>query len=253
MTPTAPSGSTASASSGDRLEIEPAAEPLEELPRLGEVLAVAQREREGLQARRALAARAQHVLDRQQDGAAVDAAGEEHAEGLAGRHAIEPPRDLAGERADVAPADLVEVGRQAVALRGEEALVGRVRIGTADQPELDDVVRRHHPRVARVKLPGQALGREQVPDRVDALGDDERRPVERPWPGSTAAAGRANGPGGPPRRPGRPARRSPRSPARRPPHRARPAGGLLRGSCSRCGWPRDPSGRRRVRSIGRST
>ena len=47
-------------------------------------------------------------------------------------------------------------GGQRAALGREEPGVGRDRIGTADERELDDVVRRHHARVARMKLARRA-------------------------------------------------------------------------------------------------
>ncbi len=62
-----------------------------------------------------------------------------------------------------------------VARRRKEPRVLRIRIGTADQRDFDHVVRRDHPRVARMKLIGQPFAREGVAQRVHAIGDKERR------------------------------------------------------------------------------
>ena len=61
--------------------------------------------------------------------------------------------------------------------RREEPRVGRVGIGTADQRDLDDVVGGHHARVARMELAGEPVGGERLMQRVDAIGDVERRPL----------------------------------------------------------------------------
>ena len=86
----------------------------------------------------------------------------------------EPLRDFVGECADVAAANLVEIRRQHAARRVEEAGVGRIRIGTADQPQLEDEVRGHHPRVTGVELRGKAFAVECAMQRVDPIGDEQR-------------------------------------------------------------------------------
>ena len=93
--------------------------------------------------------------------------------------ADQPLRDLVGQRADVAPADLVEVWRQRPACGREEPRVGRIRIGTSDERELDDVVRGHHSRVARVKLALETGFFQRVLQGVDAVRHEQRRPFCR--------------------------------------------------------------------------
>ena len=65
--------------------------------------------------------------------------------------------------------------RQRAALRREEARVDRVGIRTADERELDDVVRRHHAGVARMELRREPGVVERPLQRVDAIGDEQRR------------------------------------------------------------------------------
>jgi len=53
----------------------------------------------------------------------------------------------------------------------------RVRIGAAHQSQCGDVVRRHHTGVRRVELLAPATARELGNDLIDALGNDQYRPV----------------------------------------------------------------------------
>ena len=62
-----------------------------------------------------------------------------------------------------------------VALRREEPRVDRIRIRAADERQLDDVVRRDHPGVARMKLRREAVGVSASMQGVDAVGDVQRR------------------------------------------------------------------------------
>ncbi len=130
----------------------------------------------------------------EKDRAAVDAARERHADRFVRRRidVPQPPFDLGRHRADVAAADLVERCGQRIRLRREEPRVDRIRVRTAHERDLDDVVGGDHARVARVELIRQAVGRERAVQRVDAVGDVEgrafvalrqeiaHRPVERP-------------------------------------------------------------------------
>ena len=72
-------------------------------------------------------------------------------------------------------ADDVEIGGQRRTGRREEARIGRIGIGTADQLHLDDVVRRRHACVARMELAFEAFFLERPMQGVDAVGDEERR------------------------------------------------------------------------------
>ncbi len=95
----------------DRLTevVEPGA--LEERARLCQVLAAAvDRQRERLEASRALARVEQRSISAEQDRAAVGAAGEGDADRRAGRQSGDPGEDLVVEGANVAPPDLAPVG-----------------------------------------------------------------------------------------------------------------------------------------------
>src|SRR4051812_36325822 len=88
----------------------------------------------------------------EKDAAAINAAGEANADGLRWRNGIQPLRDLRNQRGDVLFPNHIEVRRESVRLRIKKARVHRIRIRTADQLQLYDVVRRHHPRITRMKL-----------------------------------------------------------------------------------------------------
>ena len=87
---------------------------------------------------------------------------------------LQPARHFARQRADVALANHVQIGRQRGPFGREEAGVRGIGIRAADQTQFHHVVRWHHPRVARMELVGQALGRERRSQRVHAVGDEER-------------------------------------------------------------------------------
>jgi hypothetical protein len=129
-------------------------------------------------------------------GAAVGAPGEQHAERLLARHRLEPAVDLPGERAHVGTADGVEVGRQHAAGRIEEAPVGGVRIGAADEAQGGDMVGRHHAGVRGMELPAVAQLHQAVADGVDALRDHQHGPGhflgEEVAQGPVEAAGEAD-------------------------------------------------------------
>ncbi len=118
------------------------------------------------------------MVGHQKHRAAVDASRERDANRVGLRARVDPRQplaDLVGERADVAAADLVEILRERAPLRREETRVDRIGIGTPHEREVDDVVGRHHARVARVELRGQAVGLERGVQRVDAIGDVQGR------------------------------------------------------------------------------
>jgi hypothetical protein len=81
------------------------------------------------------------VVGDQKHGSAVDAARERDADGRPRVDPREPLGDFVRERFDVTAADLVEIRGQRGALRREKARVRRRRIGTADERQLDDVMR----------------------------------------------------------------------------------------------------------------
>ena len=119
------------------------------------------------------------MVDDEQHGAAVDAAGEADANrrlSVAVPVEVDQPfRRLVRQRADVSLANRVEVRGKRPAVGCEEARVGRLRIRAADERQLHDVVRRHHPRVAGVKLVLEARVDERRVQRVDAIRDEQRR------------------------------------------------------------------------------
>ena len=88
---------------------------------------------------------------------------------------VQPLRDFFGQRGDVDAADGIEIGGQRAGCGREEARVDGIGIGAADKLQFDDVVRRHHARVAGVKLRVQTFGLEPVEDGVDAVSHDQRR------------------------------------------------------------------------------
>src|SRR6266850_5750126 len=104
----------------------------------------------------------------------------------------EPGPQLGVQRCDIVPPDTIEIGRQRAARRIEEATIDGVGVGTADETQGCDVMRRRHPRVRRVKLIGPAAPAELGRDLVDPLGHDQdgavgglgeeiaQRPLETP-------------------------------------------------------------------------
>ncbi len=150
----------------------------EELPGLLEIGAAAvDGEGERLEPGRTLSGGEQLVVEGEQQRAAVDAAGEEDAQGLGRGQGGQPEADLLAEGADVGLADDVEVRRQHLARRIEEAPVDRVGIGAADELDLGDVVGRDHPRVGGMELVAVPLALQRVADLVDAVGDHQHRAV----------------------------------------------------------------------------
>ncbi len=72
-----------------------------------------------------------------------------------------------------ASADLVEIAAEPFAFRREEPRVDGIRIGAADQFQLDDVMGRNHPRVRRMKLAIESFRFQECMNLIDPFGDDE--------------------------------------------------------------------------------
>ena len=109
--------------------------------------------------------------------------------------ALEPLRDLVRQRRRYsARRSASRSAGSVLALGREEARVGRIGIGAADERELDDVVRGHHARVARMELAAEPVVLERARGAC-RCGPRRRAPAPRAaWPGSSASAGRANAP-----------------------------------------------------------
>ena len=108
---------------------------------------------------------------------AVHAPGEQHADRFARFDLIEPVPTFIPQGADVGPADRVEIGGQLVSLRGEEPCVARIRVRTAHQRDLHDVVGGNHPRVRRMELLGEPLTLQVPAQLVDPLRHDKIRSI----------------------------------------------------------------------------
>ena len=93
----------------------------------------------------------------------------------------QPFGDFIAQGADVGAADGVGVGGQGVAARVEEAGIGRVRVGAADEGHVGDVMGGDHARVGRMELVGQSLLLEVSVNGVDAVGGDQGRPFACAW------------------------------------------------------------------------
>ena len=117
------------------------------------------------------------MVEGEQEGAAVDAAGEEDAEGVLLRDGREPEADLLAQGADVGLTDDVEVRRQHTPGGIEEAPVGRIGVGAAHELDLGDVMGRDHPGVGGVELIAVPLPLQRVADRVDAVGHHQHGAV----------------------------------------------------------------------------
>ena len=167
--------SSAAGAGRDRFKKKREAEAIEESSGLVEVGTASEVEREGLEAARAHAELAQHVIRDQEDAAAVDAAGEADADGLLFGNPLEPAGDFVGEGGDVGAADDVEIGGQRAHGRSKEAGIDRVRIGATDELQFHDVVGGDHAGVAGMELRVEAFGLQPVVDGVDARSDDQGR------------------------------------------------------------------------------
>ena len=117
------------------------------------------------------------MMQHEEQRSAVDAAGEQHAERFVRVDAIQPFVALGSQRADVRRADLVEVGRESIPLRGKEPSQRRTRIRAAEQRDLGQMVSRDHAGVRRVKLIAVAFRSQPGGDFVDSFGNDQARPL----------------------------------------------------------------------------
>jgi len=108
--------------------------------RLGHVGTVTDVEHKGFEARKTHAQLTHDVVGGKEDAAAVDAAGEAYANGLMRRHALQPLRELVGNRAHVCGPYLVQVGGQHSLGRREKTCIDRVGIGAPDQLERNHVM-----------------------------------------------------------------------------------------------------------------
>ena len=132
------------------------------------------------------------MISHEKNGAAIDASRKADADRLLLRQMREPLRDLLRKRPIYASPIALGIGRQNRGLRFEESRVNRIGIGAANQFQARDVVRRHHPRIARMELFAEAFRIEPLANRVDPMGHHEHwpgralgeevphRPIERP-------------------------------------------------------------------------
>src|SRR5712692_1002295 len=88
-----------------------------------------------------------------------------------------PLADLLGQRADIPPADLIQVGGQRVAAGSEKARIRRIRVGAAQELDLEQIMCRHHPRVGGLKLIVQPLRAQEIMDRADPVRDHQTWPL----------------------------------------------------------------------------
>ena len=166
-----------------RIDVDGFAEHLEmgatqELVRLAHVLAFGiHRKRECLQPRGRLPFVEQQLVKTKEDRSAVDAARKWNADRRRRILHGEPAAQLAVNRFDVLPPREIEILRKRGAGRIEEAPVYGVRIGTTDQAQGGDVVRRNHSRIARVELTRPSTSRQLRRDRIDPLGNDQYRTI----------------------------------------------------------------------------
>ena len=89
---------------------------------------------------------------------------------------FEPAAHFIGQRADVGPADFVQIGSKLIGLRRQEPHVLWVRVGAADERQFDDVMGRDHPRVGRMELAGQHFAFQKRANLVNPFGNNEARP-----------------------------------------------------------------------------
>jgi hypothetical protein len=115
----------------------------------------------------------QAVIGDEKGRAAVHSAGETDTNRRVRRQAGEPALDFVSQRADVVFAELLEVRGEGVSRGREKTLIDRIRVWATDQMDLHDVMRGHHARVVRMKLVAKAFVLEPIPNRINAMGDDE--------------------------------------------------------------------------------
>ena len=80
---------------------------------------------------------------------------------------------------DILPAGQIQILGQRGAGRVEEAPVHGIRIRTSNQTQRRDMVSRNHSRIARMELGGPSMARQLRRDRIDPLGHDQDRSIDR--------------------------------------------------------------------------
>ena len=161
----------------DRLEKQAEAQGIEKCACLLHIGPIAEVEDKRLESARIHAQLEHHVIGRQKDASAVDAAREAYPDRLMLRNRIQPLADLFSQRSDILTPDHVEVRRQCPHRRREEPRVNRIWIGASDELNLHHVVCRHHARVARMKLAVKSFLAEPGVNFVNARRNDQH------WPG----------------------------------------------------------------------
>src|SRR5437879_9566760 len=97
------------------------------------------------------------MASHQQDGRAVDSAGERYADSFAIRHAGNPLLNRTICSRNISSSKLFDVGWPTANRRLEESMVSRRRVRAADLIDLNQIVRRNHSGVHRVELPADLL------------------------------------------------------------------------------------------------
>ena len=137
------------------------------------------RQRECLQPRRRSSLVQEQLVQAEQDRAAVDAPGKRNADRRGGVLRDEPSTQLIVNGLDVMAANEIQIPGQRGARRIEEAPVYRIGVRTSNQTQRRDMVRWNHSRITRVELTRPSPARQLRGDRVDPLGHDQYRSIDR--------------------------------------------------------------------------
>src|ERR1043166_1518037 len=113
------------------------------------------------------------MIGRQEHGSAVDAAAEADAERFLRRQMSQPPGNLVCEPPDVDAPNLFKVCREPGGARTKEPKIGRIRIRTTHELNLDHIMRRNHARVAGMELVLESGASEPGVNHVDSVSDDQ--------------------------------------------------------------------------------
>ena len=162
----------------NRLEEHSQVQLAEKILALLQVGAVAEAQRKRLEPAKVAAQFAHHSVRRQEHRAAVYPAGETAADRLGFWDALEPFANFIFQRGDVVVANRAEVGGVVVAARIEKAFVRRVGVRAAYELDGHQIMRWNHARVVRMKLIAKSLFLEPLVNSIDAMSDDERRPLD---------------------------------------------------------------------------
>src|ERR1700722_7652767 len=98
-----------------------------------------------------------HVVGGQENTATVDTTEKADADRLRCRKALKPYRDLIRHSADVTLTDAAHIGSHGRPLGRKKSSVDWIGIGTSNQLDFDDMMRRNHPGVAGMNLRSQAF------------------------------------------------------------------------------------------------